>query len=175
MEESNPLIQQRRQKSEDLRRISVDPYGSRWEVTALAGELLERYRETPTTLLETEPIWVRLAGRMMTLRDHGKTTFAHIRDRSGQIQIYLREDVLGEETYNLLKFIDIGDFLGVIGHLFRTKTGELSIWVEELRILTKSLRPLPEKWHGLVDVETRYRQRYLDLVANPEMAAVFHR
>jgi len=118
---------------------------------------------------------VSLAGRLMTLRDHGKTTFADLKDRTGQIQIYLREDRLGNEAYSLMKWTDIGDFLGVTGRLFRTRTGELTVAADEFRLLTKSLRPLPEKWHGLVDVETRYRQRYLDLVANPEAAAVFHR
>ncbi len=175
LEESNPLIRERRRKVEELRRIGIDPYGSRWEVSALAGELQERYRETPTTVLETEPISVSLAGRVMTLRDHGKATFAHLQDRSGQIQIYLRKDVLREEAYGLLKHTDIGDVLGVMGYLFRTRTGELSVWVQGVRLLTKSLWPLPEKWHRLVDVETRYRQRYLDLVANPEAATVFYR
>lgn len=175
MEETNQLIRERRRKLEELRRIGIDPYGSRWEVSALAGELQQAYRETPAPVLEQEPTSVSLAGRVMTLRDHGKATFAHLRDRSGQIQIYLRKDVLGEEVYRLLKLTDIGDVLGVTGHLFRTKTGELSVWVEGFRILTKSLWPLPEKWHGLVDVETRYRQRYLDLVANPEATMVFHR
>lgn len=175
MEEIHQLIRERRRKLEELRRIGIDPYGSRWEVNALAGELQQRYRETPATVLETEPVSVSLAGRVMTLRDHGKATFAHLRDRSGQIQIYLRKDVLGAETYQLLKLTDIGDLLGVTGHLFRTRTGELSVWVQGFRILTKSLWPLPEKWHGLVDVETRYRQRYLDLVANPEVAMIFTR
>lgn len=175
MEEINQLIRERRRKLEELRRIGIDPYGSRWEVNALAGELQQRYRETPATVLETEPVSVSLAGRVMSLRDHGKATFAHLRDRSGQIQIYLRKDVLGAETYQLLKLTDIGDLLGVTGHLFRTQTGELSVWVQGFRILTKSLWPLPEKWHGLVDVETRYRQRYLDLVANPEAAMIFTR
>ncbi len=175
VEGDNQLIRERRRKLEELQRIGIDPYGARWEVTALAGELQKGYRETPAPDLEQEPVPVRLAGRVMTLRDHGKATFAHLRDRSGQIQIYLREDVLGEDGYRLLKLADIGDLIGVSGHLFRTRTGELSVWVEHFRILTKSLWPLPEKWHGLVDVETRYRQRYLDLLANPDVATVFHR
>lgn len=175
MEGSNPLIRERRGKLEELRQIGIDPYGSRWDVNALAGELQERYREAPSASLESDPVAVSLAGRVMTLRDHGKTTFAHVRDRTGQIQIYLREDVLGQEAYNLLKYIDIGDFLGVAGPLFRTRTGELTVRVEGFRLLTKSLRPLPEKWHGLVDVEIRHRQRYLDLLANPEVATIFHR
>lgn len=174
-EESNQLIRERRRKLEELRRIGIDPYGSRWEVNGLADELQQRYRETSASVLETEQMSVSLAGRVMTLRDHGKSTFAHLQDRSGQIQIYLRKDVLGDEAYGLLKLIDIGDVVGVTGHLFRTRTGELSVGVQAFRLLTKSLWPLPEKWHGLVDVETRYRQRYLDLVANPEAVTVFHR
>lgn len=175
VEESNPLIRERRGKLEELRRIGIDPYGSRWEANALAGDLHQQYRETASAFFESEAISVTLAGRVMTLRDHGKTTFAHLRDRTGLIQIYLREDVLGEEAYRRLHCVDIGDFLGITGHLFRTRTGELTVSVKEFCHLTKSLRPLPEKWHGLVDVETRYRQRYLDLLANPEVATVFHR
>ncbi len=175
MEESNPLIRERRGKLEELRRIGLDPYGSRWDVTALAGELQERYREAPSSFFESETVSVSLAGRVMTLRDHGKTAFAHLRDRTGQIQIYLREDGLGQESYSHLKCTDIGDFLGITGHLFRTRTGELTVLVSAFRHLTKSLRPLPEKWHGLVDVETRHRQRYLDLLANPEVVTDFHR
>jgi lysyl-tRNA synthetase, class II len=175
VEENNPLIRERRAKLEELRRIGIDPYGSRWDITALAGELQERYGETPGAAFESEPVSVSLAGRVMTLRDHGKTAFAHVRDRTGQIQVYLREDTLGHDAYSLLKYVDLGDFLGITGHLFRTRTGELTVMVSGFRPLTKSLRPLPEKWHGLVDVETRHRQRYLDLVANPEVATVFHR
>lgn len=175
MEEDNPLIRERRGKLEELRRIGIDPYGSRWDITALAGELQERYHETPGSVFESEAVSVSLAGRVMTLRDHGKTAFAHVRDRTGQIQIYLREDTLGHDAYSLLKYVDLGDFLGITGTLFRTRTGELTVMVSGFHPLTKSLRPLPEKWHGLVDVETRHRQRYLDLVANPEVATVFHR
>ncbi len=175
MEESSPLIRERQGKLEKLRRMGIDPYGSRWEVTALAGDLQQQYRDTAAAFFDSKAVAVSLAGRLMTLRDHGKTTFADLKDRTGQIQIYLREDRLGNEAYTLLKWTDIGDFLGVTGRLFRTRTGELTVAAAEFRLLTKSLRPLPEKWHGLVDVETRYRQRYLDLVANPEVATVFHR
>jgi len=175
VEESSPLIRERQGKLEKLRRMGIDPYGLRWEVTALAGDLQQHYRNHTAAFFDSEAVAVSLAGRLMTLRDHGKTTFADLKDRTGQIQIYLREDRLGNEAYNLLKWTDIGDFLGVTGRLFRTRTGELTVAAVEFRLLTKSLRPLPEKWHGLVDVETRYRQRYLDLVANPEVATVFHR
>jgi lysyl-tRNA synthetase class 2 len=175
VEESNSLIRERQGKLQKLRRMGVAPYGSRWEVTALAGDLQQQHRDTPAAFFDGQAVTVSLAGRLMTLRDHGKTTFADLKDRTGQIQIYLREDRLGNEGYSLVKLADIGDFLGITGRLFRTRTGELTVHVETLRLLTKAVRPLPEKWHGLVDVETRYRQRYLDLVANPEVTTVFHR
>jgi lysyl-tRNA synthetase class 2 len=175
VEESNALIRERQGKLQKLRRMGVDPYGSRWEVTALAGDLQQQHRDAPAAFFDAQPVTVSLAGRLMTLRDHGKTTFADLKDRTGQIQIYLREDRLGSEGYSLVKLADIGDFLGITGRVFRTRTGELTVHVETLRLLTKSVRPLPEKWHGLVDVETRHRQRYLDLVANPEVAPVFLR
>ena len=124
MEESSPLIRERQGKLEKLRRMGIDPYGLRWEVTALAGDLQQQYRDTPAAFFDSEAVAVSLAGRLMTLRDHGKTTFADLKDRTGQIQIYLREDRLGNEAYNLLKWTDIGDFLGVTGRLFRTRTGE---------------------------------------------------
>jgi lysyl-tRNA synthetase class 2 len=175
MDEDNPLIRERRAKLGELRRIGIDPYGARWEVTALAGGLQEQHRDAPAAALESQRIGVSLAGRLIALRDHGRTTFAHLRDRTGQIQVYVREDTLGQEAYRLLKWMDIGDVLGVAGRLFRTRTGELTVSVEEFRLLAKALRPLPEKWHGLVDVETRHRQRYLDLLANPEVVTVFQR
>ena len=174
VEESNELIRERYRKLQHLLRMGINPYVSRWEATDLARELHHRYREKTGADLEDSPILVKMAGRIIALRHHGKASFAHLRDRSGEIQIYLREDQLGNEAYALLKLIDIGDFLGVEGRLFRTRTGELTIWVHQFRLLTKSLRPLPEKWHGLTDTETRYRQRYLDLVANHEVAEVFH-
>ncbi|MGH7473857.1 MAG: OB-fold nucleic acid binding domain-containing protein, partial [Candidatus Methylomirabilales bacterium] len=142
MEESSPLIRERQGKLETLRRMGIDPYGSRWEVTALAGDLQQQYRDTAAAVFDSEAVAVSLAGRLMTLRDHGKTTFADLKDRTGQIQIYLREDRLGHEAYHLLKWTDIGDFLGVTGRLFRTRTGELTVAAAEFRLLTKSLHPL---------------------------------
>jgi lysyl-tRNA synthetase class 2 len=118
---------------------------------------------------------VTLAGRTLSLRGHGKASFAHIKDRTGRIQIYVRQDTVGESAYGLFRRIDVGDFLGVRGRLFRTKTGELTVHVDSLALLAKALRPLPDKWHGLSDVEVRYRQRYIDLVANPSVAELFRR
>jgi len=116
-----------------------------------------------------------VAGRLVSLRGHGKASFAHIQDRTGRIQIYVRLDGVGEKAYGLFKRLDVGDFVGVRGRPFRTKTGELTVQVAELALLSKSLRPLPDKWHGLSDVEVRYRQRYVDLIANPTVAEVFRR
>src|SRR3989442_16027114 len=113
-----------------------------------------------------------VAGRVVALRHHGKTCFAHLRDQSGQIQLYARADGLGE-GYALFTDLDVGDFIGVTGGLFRTRTGELTVAVRSFEFLAKSLRPLPEKWHGLKDVETRYRQRYVDLIVNPEVREIF--
>ncbi len=116
---------------------------------------------------------VALAGRMMSKRVMGKASFAHLRDDKGDIQLYVRRDELGEEAYAAFKKLDVGDIIGVKGEVFRTKTGELSVRATELTLLSKSLRPLPEKFHGLTDTETRYRQRYVDLIANPEVKDTF--
>ena len=126
----------------------------------------------PKKSLEAEHITCSLAGRIITMRDFGKAAFAHIQDSTGKIQIYLKRDVLGEK-HNLLKKLDIGDIIGIKGRLFRTKTNELTVEVENFSLLTKSIRPLPEKWHGLKDIETRYRQRYIDLIVNPEVRENF--
>ncbi|HTU00959.1 MAG TPA: lysine--tRNA ligase, partial [Candidatus Sulfotelmatobacter sp.] len=124
-------------------------------------------------LAEAPP--VRVGGRVRSLRGHGKASFAHVQDGTGRIQIYVRQDTVGDAAYRLFKAIDIGDFLGVMGRLFRTRTGELTIQVDELVLLSKALRPLPDKWHGLSDVEVRYRQRYVDLLANQQVADLFRR
>ena len=116
---------------------------------------------------------VVIAGRLMTIRSHGKTAFANVRDKSGDIQVYFRKDVLGKRLYKYVKMLDIGDIIGVEGHVFKTHTGEVTIKVNKLTLLSKSLRPLPEKWHGLKDTELRYRQRYVDLIVNPEVRDTF--
>ncbi len=167
--EEHELIRARRQKLEALLKEGISPYGSSFKPKDLAAEVRARY----DTLSEGTPVSeekVSLGGRVISLRDHGRTSFAHLRDRSGSIQIYMREEELGEQPYALLKRLDVGDLIGVVGRVFRTKTGELTVRVEQLHLLSKCLRPLPEKWHGLTDVEVRYRQRYLDLIANPRVA-----
>ena len=172
MEEINELMEQRIKKVSDLKEMGIKPYGGPFEASDHASEVMKKYSEITRESLEAENISCSLAGRIMTLRDFGKAAFAHIQDSTGKIQIYLKKDVLGEK-HNLLKKLDIGDIIGIKGRLFRTKTNELTVEVENFSLLTKSIRPLPEKWHGLKDIETRYRQRYIDLIVNPEVRESF--
>jgi len=167
VEEINELIEQRIKNSEDLKQMGIKPYGGPFEAADHAADLIKKYSESTKETLEAERINCSLAGRLVAMRDFGKAAFAHILDSSGKIQIYLKKDVLGEK-HKLLKKIDIGDIIGIKGRLFRTRTKELTAEVEDLELLAKSIRPLPEKWHGLKDIETRYRQRYVDLIVNPE-------
>ena len=169
--ETNDLMRRRLEKLESLRARGIDPFGHRFPVTHWAGELGRRFHAAgEDELKQAGPVAV--AGRVVALRHHGKTCFAHLRDQSGQIQLYARADGLGER-YALFTDLDVGDFVGVTGELFRTRTGELTVAVRGFEFLAKSLRPLPEKWHGLKDVETRYRRRYVDLVMNPQVREAF--
>ncbi|MBI2563783.1 MAG: lysine--tRNA ligase [candidate division NC10 bacterium] len=174
MDEANAFIRERLKKLEELSRDGIDPYPSTFPITHLAGDLTGRYATADEAALAAAGP-VTLGGRVLSLRGHGKASFAHLKDQTGKIQIYVRQDVVGESAYHLFRRVDVGDFLGVQGRLFRTKTGELTIQVEHLTLLAKSLRPLPDKWHGLSDVEVRYRQRYVDLIANPTVAELFRR
>ena len=166
------LIAQRRAKLEGLR-AGGNAYRNDFRRDALAGELHARFADTSAEALEANPLRVTIAGRMMTQRVQGKTSFAHVRDMSGHIQLFVRRDALPEGVYDDFKKWDLGDIVGAGGTVFRTQKGELSILVDELRLLTKSLRPLPDKWHGLTDQEVRYRQRYLDLMMNDATRDVF--
>jgi lysyl-tRNA synthetase, class II len=156
----------RRHKLKELRAQGVEPYGIKYPVSHCAREVQEGFDR-----LEGQRI--RLAGRIMTRRGHGKACFANIQDGSGQVQIYMRLDNVGDEQYTLFQTLDIGDILGCGGTVFKTRTGEVTVNVDAFTLLAKALRPLPEKWHGLKDVETRYRRRYADLLANPEVRRVF--
>ena len=172
-ERGEELLRSRRDKLEHLRQQAIDPFPPRYQRTSDALEAVARFEDEEKRTGEgvrSEP--VRLAGRIMSLRVMGKAAFLDLRDGSGKVQAHLRRDVLGDQ-YQLLKELDLGDFLGVGGVLFRTRTGEVTIEARELTILAKSLRPLPEKWHGLQDVEQRYRQRYVDLISNPQVKTVF--
>lgn len=166
------LIRVRRQKLEKLKSQGLNPFFSNFKQTHQAKELLEKHSKLAAGQ-EAKRSRVALAGRIMSLRWHGKSSFAHLMDGTAKIQIYIRSEVVGDEAYELFKGFDIGDFLGVKGSIFKTKTGEVTILVREFVLLAKSLRPLPEKWHGLKDVEIRYRQRYLDLICNPQVKEVF--
>jgi lysyl-tRNA synthetase class 2 len=166
MDTSNPLREERLRKLEEWRRRGIDPYPTRFARTHLAQELQQTLRDLPAGSDST--LKARVAGRITARRVMGGASFLDLRDGSGRIQLHGTLDLLGQERYELFTQIDIGDFLGVSGVVFRTKKGELSVRVEEFTILAKALRPLPEKWHGLHDTETRYRQRYLDLIANEQ-------
>ncbi len=165
-EELNELMQVRREKMAAIAEQGIEPFGRKYNFTHHAAQVIDHFTE-----LEGQN--VRLAGRVMSVRGHGKTTFAHLMDMSGKIQAYFRQDVLGAEEYEKIHLLDIGDIIGVEGTVFRTQKGEISVKAVSFEILAKSLRPLPEKWHGLKDVEMRYRQRYLDLITNPEVRNTF--
>jgi len=173
MEDYNELIQQRFKKLAEISAMGEKPYAGRFEASMSSQALLDGYGEKTKEELETKRIEVMLAGRIVALRSFGKACFSHIQDGSGRTQLYVQKTALGEERYAIFKKLDIGDFIGVKGFLFRTKTNELTLEVEHFTLLSKSLRPLPEKWHGLTDVELRYRQRYVDLIVNPEVKKVF--
>jgi lysyl-tRNA synthetase class 2 len=171
----NEQAVQRQNKLKSLRDAGINPYPNDFRRDRLAGELLERHADTDSEQLDDEQIAVRVAGRLMSRRIMGKASFAHVQDESGQIQLYLQRDRISDGIYSEFKNYDLGDIIGTAGIMFRTKTGELSIRVSEIRLLVKSLYPLPEKYHGLTDVETRYRQRYLDLMVNQESRGIFRR
>ncbi|MDU4961257.1 MAG: lysine--tRNA ligase [Sporomusaceae bacterium] len=162
----NELLRVRREKMTAIAEKGLEPFGRKYQLTHHAQEIIDRFEQ----LEEQE---VRIAGRIMSLRGHGKTAFAHLSDLTGRIQLYFRRDVVGEDAYALFQLVDIGDILGVTGTVFRTQKGEISVRVTAFEILSKSLRPLPEKWHGLKDVEMRYRQRYLDLIVNRDVMHTF--
>lgn len=164
-EELNDQLQVRRQKMDEIRRNGQDPFGARYERTHLSNEVIETYGELSKEELDETTHHVKIAGRIMTKRGKGKAGFAHIQDLGGQIQIYVRQDAIGEDAYKLFNMADLGDIVGIEGIVFKTKVGELSIKAQEFTFLSKALRPLPEKYHGLQDIEQRYRQRYLDLIS----------
>ena len=166
IEELNDQQIIRREKMAALAEQGIDPFGKRFERTANSAQLKEKYNDKDKEELNELNETAIIAGRLMTKRGKGKVGFAHIQDREGQIQIYVRKDAVGEENYEIFKKADLGDFLGIEGEIMRTDMGELSIKATHLTHLSKALRPLPEKFHGLTDVETIYRKRYLDLISN---------
>ncbi len=166
------LLKQRLARIREIEALGYRPYGHRFDFSHTIPEILAGYGAKTAEELASQ-VSVRVAGRLMTLRHMGKAGFAHLQQNGERLQIYVKKDAVGERDYQLFKMIDIGDFVGVDGYLFRTRTGELSIHAEKLEFLSKTLLSMPEKWHGLEDVETRYRQRYLDLIANPDVRKVF--
>jgi len=171
--ELSELLRIRRGKLDELRELGIDPFGVKFEPTRHAADILAQYGDLPNEELEPKEIEVRIAGRIMQKRSMGKAAFAHVQDLSGKIQIYVRQDSVPEHEFKAFNLLDIGDIIGVRGIVFKTRTGETSVKARSLTVLTKSLLPLPDKFHGLKDVETRYRQRYVDLIVNPEVRKTF--
>jgi len=173
--EEGSLLRQRKEKAKRLREEGIELFPRDFKVDLTSEEIHHRYGGlSEEELRECQDI-LSCAGRILSVRDFGRAVFSHIQDRKGRIQLYFRRDVLGEEAFRLYKRLDIGDFIGVRGRPFRTRTGELTLEVREFKLLAKSFRPLPEKWHGLRDVELRYRQRYLDLIVNPQVKETFRK
>ena len=173
MDEANEQRQQRIKKLDVLREAGVAPYGTRFDAKDRAGDLIRLHGQKTKETLEQERIPCTIAGRIVALRRFGKAAFAVLQDGSERLQTYLKKDLLSSQAYTVTEQLDLGDWIGVTGILFRTKTNEFTVEVHELTFLSKALRPLPEKWHGLTDVETRYRQRYVDLIANPDVHSIF--
>jgi lysyl-tRNA synthetase class 2 len=165
-EDLNELMKSRREKMTEIISKGIEPFGRKYEATHHAADIVDKFTE-----LEGQT--VRICGRLLAVRGHGKASFGQLMDMSGEIQLYFRQDVLGEEAYALFHLLDIGDLIGVEGTVFKTQRGQISVKAATFEILAKALRPLPEKFHGLKDVEVRYRQRYLDLIVNPEVKDTF--
>ncbi|NOR50323.1 MAG: lysine--tRNA ligase, partial [Desulfuromonadales bacterium] len=160
-ESHNEIVDQRRIKLNDLREQGQNPFANGFSVDATTEEVSLAHADHDKEALESVEVVYHVAGRIMAKRDFGKAAFIQIQDRTGRLQIYVAKNQVGEESFELFRKFDLGDIVGLAGRPFRTKTDELSLRAESIQLLTKSLQPLPEKWHGLTDVETRYRQRYL--------------
>ena len=171
--EPREQFEQRQKKLEQIEALGYEPFPREFRWTDTPAALVENYGEKSAAELEADKREVRVAGRLVSLRLMGKAGFAHLQGSGKRIQIYVKKDIVGERGFGLFHLLDLGDLIGVRGYLFRTRTNELSIHVDELTFLAKALLPLPEKWHGLTDVELRYRQRYLDLLANDKSRDVF--
>ncbi len=171
--EDSDLLKIRREKIQALAAAGAETYPNDAKVTHLSSQILDAYGQMDNAALEAVTERFAIAGRIMAVRDFGKGAFISVQDRKGRIQAFIRKDKVGEAAFALFKSLDVGDIVHITGRVFKTRTGELTIEAETLRLLTKCLRPLPEKWHGLTDVEIRYRQRYLDLTVNPKVREVF--
>jgi lysyl-tRNA synthetase, class II len=175
--EFEPLDQylQRRKKLTEIEALGYPAHPHKFDWTHSPRQIAEQFRASTAEELSAKNVEVRVAGRIVALRPHGKAGFGHLAGDGARIQIYVRLDTVGEQVFNLFRLLDLGDIIGVSGHLFRTKTNELTVKVEKLQLLTKALLPLPEKWHGLADTEMRYRRRYLDLIGNEKAREIFLR
>ena len=173
--EPENLIEQRQKKLRAIAELGFELYPRKFEFTHTLPQILAEYSERSAEELAAQKIPVRVAGRLMTIRPHGKAGFAHLAGGGARLQIYVRLDAVGERDFELYRLLDLGDVIGVEGYLFRTKTGELTVHAARLTFLAKALLPLPEKWHGLTDLEIRYRQRYVDLMVNAEVREIFAR
>ena len=173
MEDLGQLVKLRREKIDELRGMGVSPYANRFHISTTLSALVKKYSEKSKEELDEKSLEYITAGRMMSRRKHGKTTFVNIKDASGDIQVFINKTSLGETAYEIFGKFDVGDIVGVEGRISKTKTGELTLFASKVTLLSKSLLPLPEKWHGLKDVELRYRQRYVDLIVNPDVKKVF--
>ncbi len=172
---ADQIKRQREEKLAELRAQGIDPFYNRFTPSHSIAEIVAPYGNLSGPELEALGLTFRLAGRLMLIREFGKATFCHIQDGSGRLQAYVQRQVVGDEAFSLFKRLDLGDIVGFTGTLFRTRTGELTLAVSSFVLLTKAIRPLPEKYHGLTDIELRYRQRYLDLMVNPQVREVFIR
>ena len=157
------FLENRIEKANKLKEMGVDPYGKCFNHTIALKKVIEDYTE------DGEGEKVRCAGRIATMRPHGKAAFFHIKDWSGKLQVYVKLDRIGEEKFEIFRLLDLGDIIGVEGKVFKTRKGEITIFADDITVLSKALLPPPEKWHGLKDIETRYRQRYLDLLSNDKV------
>ncbi len=172
MEKTGDLIERRKQKISELKEKGINLFPNTITVTHTVSEIQQKVEQSPESLTADEPVFT-VAGRMMAVNRFGKSTFIRFRDRTGQLQAYIRKDKVGDDAYALFKQLDVGDFIGLTGGMFQTKTGEWTLLAREIRLICKAVRPLPEKFHGLRDPEKRYRQRYVDLIMNPEVRDLF--
>jgi len=172
-EELNDQLLVRRQKMQEIRESGLDPFGGKYERTHYTKDILDLYDQIPKEELDPQENQVQIAGRIMAKRSQGKAGFAHIQDLKGRIQIYVRQDQVGDAAFALFDQADLGDIIGINGLVFKTNKGETSVKAKEFTLLSKALRPLPDKYHGLKDVEQRYRKRYVDLIINPEVRDTF--
>ncbi|HVO65860.1 MAG TPA: lysine--tRNA ligase [Syntrophales bacterium] len=173
--EDSELLRKRKEKIESLKADGIELYPNDVRVKDTTACIVDRFSQMDSNAVAAVKERFSIAGRLMAIRDFGKGSFVMIQDRTGRLQAYIRKNQVGEDTYSLFKRLDVGDIIFVAGKIFRTRTNELTIDAEELRLLSKAIRPLPEKWHGLTDIETRYRQRHLDLIVNPHVKEVFYK